>query len=321
MYPFKTTAERERSISPTVLVAGASESTTTTQQVEKENTTNNRSRNSTTNFTSSSKKRSSTMKSSGEESDDTESVFSEDTETSTDNQQTKNKKKKELSSIPSRRWSGPALKKRELEWGSRFQELLRYKEEHGTTNVAWNDGKLGTWVVKQRAQYKLWTENKHSQMTESRIRLLNSIDFQWSLYNKWDDKFDELLKYKEQHGHANVPKNYGPLGVWVGDQRTQYKLLKKNRYSRMTIERFKLLESIGFEWSIFKGWEDKFRELIDYKVANGHTNIPVRDGPLGVWVGNQRTQYRMYRENKRSSMNPRRIELLESVGFEWSLRK
>lgn len=85
------------------------------------------------------------MKSSGEGSDDTESVFSEDTETSTDTHQT-NKKKKELSSIPSKRWSGPALKKRELEWGSRFQELLRYKEEHGTTNVAWNDGKLGTWV-------------------------------------------------------------------------------------------------------------------------------------------------------------------------------
>eukprot|EP00985_Skeletonema_marinoi_P026060 scaffold19821_cov166-Skeletonema_marinoi.AAC.17 len=36
--------------------------------------------------------------------------------------------------------------------------------------------------------------------------------------NAWDRKFNELLEFKEQHGHCDVPQTYAPnpkLGVWV----------------------------------------------------------------------------------------------------------
>lgn len=210
--------------------------------------------------------------------------------------------------------------KRAGEWYVKFAQLQEYKRKHGHTNVAWNDGSLGTWVSKQRQQYRLRTENRESQITEDRIIALDAIGFSWSLYNKWDDKYEELLRYKEEHGHTNVPKSYGSLGVWVGDQRTQLKLLKKNRYSRMTIERYKMLESIGFVWSLFSQWGSKFEALVRYKEANGHTNVPVRAGSLGAWVGNQRTQYRFLQAGKRSSMTEERIQMLESIGFIWSLR-
>lgn len=105
--------------------------------------------------------------------------------------------------------------KRAGEWYVKFAQLQEYKRKHGHTNVAWNDGSLGTWVSKQRQQYRLRTENRESQITEERINALNAIGFSWSLYNKWDDKYEELLRYKEKHGHTNVPKSYGSLGVWV----------------------------------------------------------------------------------------------------------
>lgn len=50
---------------------------------------------------------------------------------------------------------------------------------------------------------------------------------------------------------------------------------------------------------------------------------------LGVWVGTQRTQYRLYMQAKESgeatgvvspSMDEERIQQLEALGFQWTLR-
>jgi hypothetical protein len=49
---------------------------------------------------------------------------------------------------------------------------------------------------------------------------------------------------------------------------------------------------------------------------------------LGIWVGTQRTQYRLYMKAKEAgeavsgaaAMNESRIQLLEELGFVWALR-
>ena len=41
-------------------------------------------------------------------------------------------------------------------------------------------GKLGTWVATQRAQYRLFQEGKHSNICDERVKMLESIGFQWS---------------------------------------------------------------------------------------------------------------------------------------------
>lgn len=43
---------------------------------------------------------------------------------------------------------------------------------------------------------------------------------------KWLQQFEKLKAYKEEHGHANVPKNDTEnrlLGYWVKNQRRNYK--------------------------------------------------------------------------------------------------
>ena len=45
----------------------------------------------------------------------------------------------------------------------------------------------------------------------------------------WDDRFRELLAFKEEHGHTLVPQLSGPLGGWVKDQRTGYRRMKKGQ--------------------------------------------------------------------------------------------
>jgi len=91
-------------------------------------------------------------------------------------------------------------------------------------------------------------------MTSERIEMLNSIGFEWVLNYKslWNKRFAELLKYKEKYGNTNVAvrnKDYRQLGLWVCTQRQEYKKLKANKKSSMTLDRIQMLNSIGFIWS------------------------------------------------------------------------
>ena len=58
-----------------------------------------------------------------------------------------------------------------------------------------------------------------------------------------------VKKYKETHGHCNVPRKHGPLGIWVDTQRKSYRLLKARKSARMSDDRIQKLEAIGFQWS------------------------------------------------------------------------
>jgi hypothetical protein len=45
----------------------------------------------------------------------------------------------------------------------------------------------------------------------------------------WDEMFDHLKEYAEEHGDTNVPTQQGPLGRWVSNQRTFFNRLEKGK--------------------------------------------------------------------------------------------
>ena len=64
----------------------------------------------------------------------------------------------------------------------------------------------------------------------------------------------------------------------------------------------------------------------EFKRKHGHCRVPksfVASGnvKLGAWVNKQRTQYRRLKEGKNSQITQERIDLLESIGIEWSVRE
>lgn len=64
-------------------------------------------------------------------------------------------------------------------------------------------------------------------------------------HDKWQPHFDQLVQYKEQHGHFDELDSSSPLGVWLLDQHTAYINLKMKRKSKMTKKRVAALEQIG----------------------------------------------------------------------------
>jgi hypothetical protein len=89
----------------------------------------------------------------------------------------------------------------------------------------------------------------------------DSIGFDWgkehsgSQFDKWGQRFQQLVNYKEAHGDCKVPARYSvdpPLASWVNVQRA------KKRKATLSDERKAQLESIGFDW----GKESGSRRII-----------------------------------------------------------
>jgi len=140
----------------------------------------------------------------------------------------------------------------------------------------------------------------------------------------WEIRRQELADFKRKLRHTNVPRTYAenkPFGIWVMNQRKQYKLFKEKRKSFMTRERIQSLEELDFDWEPrTNNWEGKCQQLADFKVKYSHTNVPQKyaeNNPLGIWVMNQRQQYRLFKEKRKSSMTRERIQSLDKLDFEW----
>lgn len=145
--------------------------------------------------------------------------------------------------------------------------------------------------------------------------------------DQWQDRYAELKEFHQQNGHSSVPHTTSSnrrLARWVKRQRYQYKLRQEGKPSAMTDDRIRLLESLGFVWdSHGAAFEDRLRELDEFKAEHKHCNVPSNyraNSSLASWVKCQRRQYRLYREGKHSNITQTRIDQLERMGFQFNLR-
>lgn len=145
---------------------------------------------------------------------------------------------------------------------------------------------------------------------------------------RWDEFFQALLEFKEQHGHCHVPHTYSEdpaLARWAKRQRYQYKLHLEQKTSTMTVDRLQKLESVGFIWEPQTSvWETRRLELEAFLKEHGDCNVPCRyskNPQLGMWVKRQRRQYKLFQAGVGASkLSAERFQILSNMGFEWNRR-
>ena len=192
-------------------------------------------------------------------------------------------------------------------WETQFQELVAYKQEHGNCLVLdkWEKNKqLGTWVGRQRVT------RKRGKLENERIRRLDELGFVWDIRKQsWEDRFQELAAYKQEHGNCLVPAEWQQnkdLASWVINQRS--------RKDKLSVVRIKRLNDLGFAWSSFQeAWETRFQELVAYKQEHGDCLVPREEkhNELATWIQNQRAF------KKRGKLSAERIKRLSELGFVW----
>lgn len=139
--------------------------------------------------------------------------------------------------------------------------------------------------------------------------------------DKWHSRYNELLEYREQHGHCNVPYHYKEkpfLNSWVKRQRYQFKCLRQGKTSHLTNERIRLLEAINFSWDTHElAWESNFEAFRKHVQTNKHCHIPAKETRLFAWAKRQRRQHKLWLANKDSTMTEDRCRRLTGLGFRW----
>ncbi|EJK76883.1 hypothetical protein THAOC_01327, partial [Thalassiosira oceanica] len=186
-------------------------------------------------------------------------------------------------------------------WMTRFDELAAYKDEHGDCNVPKGQGRLGIWVSNRRQDFK------QGKLSDERIARLEGIGFAWDpLEQEWSDRLDKLTSYKDAHGDCNVPQSQDRLGFGSAsnDNPTRKECCRTN-----VLRGWRALASSGINFE--QEWSERFDELTAYKDEHGDCNVPAKQGPLCEWVSRQR------KSCKKGTLRQERIELLESIGFEW----
>jgi hypothetical protein len=235
--------------------------------------------------------------------------------------------------------------KKEKRWQFMFGLLKDYKKEMGhlipKQKQTYRGESLGNWVTSQQSNYR------EGDIQEHRKRQLNDIGFVWvrderllwkgsrplgKLDEDWNERFDRLCEYKEEHGDTLVPTSYPPIMLLSGEEFHLGSFVNRQRqlYSKgqLRLERKEKLENIGFVFEIDiydaeasqnqKVWDAMFLKLSRYKDEYGNCDIPVVDEDdaekysLGNWARHQRSLY------SRGKLAEPRYERLDALGFTWS---
>jgi len=224
---------------------------------------------------------------------------------------------------------------RETQWNLRYELLRQYKKDKGDCQVPKSfavDGvALGRWVNTQRVQYhKFQNDEQSAKITQDRINKLDAVGFDWGpIKTQWNSNYELLRQYFNDNGDSLVPQHYTvdgvALGLWVRNQRVQYKKFQNNEQSAtITQDHINKLDAVGFDWSPIKTqWNSNYELLQQYYNDKGDSRVPQHytvDGvDLGVWANAQRVQYQKLKEGKLSSMTEDRINKLQALDFIWNL--
>jgi hypothetical protein len=228
-------------------------------------------------------------------------------------------------------------------WNDMYETLVGFKQKHGHLKVPEKCSeypKLGIWVKHWRSKYREYKRTNGQKGKPERMKRLENIGLVHGILTgnntrrlkyDWDDMCNQLLDFKQKHGHAKVStkkNNENPrLGTWVKHWRFKYREYKRTNGQKGDPERMKCLESIGLVDDISTGnerrclesqWHDMYKQLLDFKKKHGHVKVPVKynENPkLGRWVKNKRFQYRKYKISNGQKADPEWIKQLINIGL------
>ena len=130
-------------------------------------------------------------------------------------------------------------------------------------------------------------------------------------------------------------------GNWVNKTRQMYRKHLNGESTSLTKDRIQLLNDIGFVWSGMitsstsqspqemnleipsttqqqnreRSWKKRFQDLSNILEEDRESSLPKK---LSVWAARQRREYQKYEMGEKAAITKERIEMLNSIGFDWN---
>jgi hypothetical protein len=217
-----------------------------------------------------------------------------------------------------------------------------------------SSSRLQIWVREQRLHFRRYLKGLSTSLTKNQFDQLQALGFYESSINPaedrhvpWEERFQQMVNFKEQRGHCDVPTGHSSepgLRYWTLQQRKHALILQyqekfgipdsKSGPSTLTPTRKAKLENIGFNFED-RSWDDRldqWKTYRDFTIAQEESGkgeaMSVRQysPKLNLWVRNQRMlRKRLYDEphqqefDIQASINADRLFELEQAGFQLML--
>jgi len=206
------------------------------------------------------------------------------------------------------------VKKKEINWCMRYNQLVEYKKEKGHCRISKEAYPgLNKWANRQTKKFR---EGSLSDDKAAKLKEIGYLTEEKCKPKEDQDMVDLkcyklLVDYKNVHGDCKVPQENTTLSKWVHTQRN------KQRKGNLSDEMYSKLEEIGFVWNLFEEkWNAGYTDLMHFKQEHGHCLVPVSYKPcpnLRKWVGYQRTKYRQ------GILSAIHKTQLDDLGFVWDV--
>ena len=240
--------------------------------------------------------------------------------------------------------------------------LKEYLEENNNAlppqSTVYKGFNLGKWVGVIRNAYYNGIKLEDGSikyrtvlLTEDRIKLLMTTNIlgKFNLCknfsnDKWEAKFNELVKFLEEH-NGNYPSKKGEpseasLANWVLTQRQLKRRLDENEDMKSNynyddyVERMNKLSSINFKWKEGRDysddWNSKYEILKEY--VEKYNVFPVagsyyKDYAIGNWLSSQRVVFNNgiidngYYRYKTILLPIYGVEKLDRLGMNWIIKE
>ena len=172
----------------------------------------------------------------------------------------------------------------------------------------------------------------------SQTQKLDELGFRWDTTKEvtWEERFQRLKEFKEEHGHCNVPREPpGGLGDWVKYQRSKRGSQYRSACQSQKLEELWLKLQEDFKddgLSIVVGTrttqtsarfgkmsdnsEARFQQLKEFKEEHSYCIVPQKHpGGLGHWVKDQRHDGK----ERYQCRYAEQTQKLENLGFQWGI--
>jgi hypothetical protein len=172
---------------------------------------------------------------------------------------------------------------------------------------------LPRWVARQR-RHRL-----DGTLSESRLKRLQEIDFQWGNDHRWEERFAACVEFQRNNGRwptfsATATLEEHGLAHWAKWQRDSFKA------GRLDAQRIRRLEAAGFSWTgrlesdpLDPDWLEQLARLEAFVVPTGFLPSPSSTDPkeqeLARWLSRQREMHSQGR------LAGQRVERLEAQGI------
>jgi hypothetical protein len=193
-------------------------------------------------------------------------------------------------------WKGETEMKKMVLWEKMYSKFKAFQQQHGATYIL---------VLKDNPALNDWVNlqlHSKEKLSAFKRKKLYAAHFPWDKLKTrkdalWDKRYQQLMRFKKEHGHCDVPQKYPSnrgLAQWVNVQRGR----------ELAADKKARLDKIGFSWSgdiAKKRWQQRIDEYLALKQKSKLHTVHAHS-PLHSWIYQQQKNFNALPAEKRKAL-------------------